>query len=104
VTHNILNNRFIVKTIRPVGISIVAAPDLVKRLGMPDSLKTLQAAASSLPISLAINLGFAGKNELPSANCQGHTRPELLLLHWREEHVANCRISPFALIYSAENW
>ncbi|HBQ2313955.1 LysR family transcriptional regulator [Klebsiella variicola subsp. variicola] len=36
------DNRFIVKTIRPVGISIVAAPDLVKRLGMPDSLKTLQ--------------------------------------------------------------
>ncbi|HCT7896343.1 TPA: hypothetical protein OT849_000287 [Enterobacter cloacae] len=36
------DNRFIVKTIRPVRISIVAAPDLIKQLGMPDSLKTLQ--------------------------------------------------------------
>jgi len=36
------DNRFIVKVIRPVGIRIVAAPDLVKRLGMPDTIRTLQ--------------------------------------------------------------
>ncbi|MCS3432167.1 hypothetical protein [Klebsiella sp. BIGb0407] len=30
------------KTIHPVGICIVAAPALIKRLGMPDSLRTLQ--------------------------------------------------------------
>ncbi|WP_047626686.1 LysR family transcriptional regulator [Enterobacter sp. ZOR0014] len=36
------DNRFIVKCIRPVGIRIVAAPELINQLGMPDSLRTLQ--------------------------------------------------------------
>ncbi len=36
------DNRFIVKAIRPVGVRIVAAPDLIKRLGMPDSIRTMQ--------------------------------------------------------------
>ncbi|MBS0846995.1 LysR family transcriptional regulator [Citrobacter sp. JGM124] len=36
------DNRFIVKLIRPVGMRIVAAPELVQRLGMPDTPRTLQ--------------------------------------------------------------
>lgn len=36
------DNRFIVRTIRPVGINIVAAPDLIARKGMPVSLHDLQ--------------------------------------------------------------
>lgn len=39
---SIPDNRFIVKAIRPVGVRIVAAPDLIKRLGIPDSIRTLQ--------------------------------------------------------------
>lgn len=36
------DNRYIVKTIRPVGVQIVAAPSLIQRLGEPADLKTLQ--------------------------------------------------------------
>ncbi|TDX20145.1 DNA-binding transcriptional LysR family regulator [Buttiauxella sp. BIGb0552] len=36
------DNRFIVKTIRPVGVNIVATPDLIERGGMPESLRELQ--------------------------------------------------------------
>lgn len=46
------DNRFIVKVIRPVGIRIVATPDLVQRLGMPDTIRTLQY---SYPLSALSN-------------------------------------------------
>lgn len=46
------DNRFIVKTIRPVGVCIVAAPDLVTRLGIPATLRALQY---EYPLSALIN-------------------------------------------------
>jgi len=36
------DNRFIVKTIHPVGVCIVAAPDLIARMGIPGSLQDLR--------------------------------------------------------------
>lgn len=36
------DNRFIVKSIRPVGVNIVASPGLIARTGMPESLRELQ--------------------------------------------------------------
>ncbi|EMY7924327.1 LysR family transcriptional regulator [Klebsiella aerogenes] len=36
------DNRYIVKTIRPVGVNIVAAPSLVARHGAPEDIKDLQ--------------------------------------------------------------
>jgi len=36
------DNRFIVKTIRPVGVNIVAAPDLIVRHGLPVTLQDLR--------------------------------------------------------------
>ncbi|WP_039056005.1 LysR family transcriptional regulator [Enterobacter sp. Bisph1] len=36
------DNRFIVKTVRSVGSCIVAAPELINRLGEPESLRSLQ--------------------------------------------------------------
>ncbi|ADU72928.1 LysR family transcriptional regulator [Pantoea sp. At-9b] len=46
------DNRFIVKTIHPVGVSIVAAPELVARHGMPDSLQDLR---HNYPLSALYN-------------------------------------------------
>ncbi|XUA21246.1 LysR family transcriptional regulator [Citrobacter sp. OP27] len=51
------DNRFIVKTIRPVGVSIVAAPDLIERSGMPESLRDLQF---NYPLS-ALNNSNSGR-------------------------------------------
>lgn len=46
------DNRFIVKTIHPVGVCIVAAPELIARSGIPDSLQDLR---HNYPLSALYN-------------------------------------------------
>lgn len=49
---SIPDNRFIVKAICPVGVSIVAAPDLLNRLGAPTDIRDLQ---HNFPLSALAN-------------------------------------------------
>lgn len=51
------DNRFIVKTIHPVGVSIVAAPELIARRGIPESLQDLR---HNYPLS-ALNNSNSGR-------------------------------------------
>lgn len=49
---SIPDNRFIVKTICPVGVSIVASPDLLNRMGAPADIRDLQ---HNFPLSALTN-------------------------------------------------
>ncbi len=51
------DNRFIVKCICPVGVNIVASPDLMARTGVPESLRDLQF---NYPLS-ALNNSNSGR-------------------------------------------